>query len=123
MKSLVLFSCFLTAVIGIQSTCSPEARAVSTSVSSPLSDSSLNMLTKEQLMGQFDPAVDSNFVRVEAPYTARAGMLLRREVYEAFKKMWQAARKENITLTIISSTRNFEQQKKIWEGKWERFAK
>ena len=123
MKSLVLFSCFLTAVIGIQSTCSPEARAVSASVSSPLSDSSLNMLTKEQLMGQFDPAVDSNFVRVEAPYTARAGMLLRREVYEAFKKMWQAARKENITLTIISSTRNFEQQKKIWEGKWERFAK
>lgn len=75
------------------------------------------------LLGKFDPASQPDFVPVGKPYSDRAGMMLRKETFEAFKKMFDAAQKEKIVLKIISSTRNFEQQKTIWEGKWSRFAK
>ncbi len=77
----------------------------------------------EYLLGKFEPKSKPNFVSVGKPYSDRAGMLLRKEAFEAFKKMFAAAKKEGITLNIISSTRNFAQQKAIWEGKWTRFAK
>ena len=50
-------------------------------------------------------------------------MLMRKEAFDSFKKMFEAAQKEGITLKVISSTRNFDRQKEIWEGKWERFAR
>ena len=77
----------------------------------------------DYLLGKFDPVTHPDFVKVGKPYADRAGMMLRKESFEAFKKMWTAAQKENISLKIISSTRNFGQQKNIWEAKWERFAK
>jgi len=77
----------------------------------------------DYLLGKFNPATHPDFVKVDKPYTDRAGMMLRKETFEAFKKMWAAARADNISLRIISSTRNFDQQKNIWETKWERFAK
>lgn len=73
-------------------------------------------------MGKFDPAQHPDFVPVGAPYTDRSGMMMRREAFDDFKKMWAAAKKEGIVLKIISSTRTFAQQKAIWEGKWVRFA-
>ena len=76
----------------------------------------------DYLMGKFDPARHPDFVPVGKPYTGKPGMTLRRETFAAFKKMWAAAKKDGVTLTIISSTRSFEQQKNIWEGKWTRFA-
>ena len=78
---------------------------------------------KNYLMGKFDPAKRTDFVAVGAPYADKPGMMLRREAFEAFEKMWAAAKKEGLVLKIISSTRTFEQQKNIWEGKWSRFAK
>lgn len=74
------------------------------------------------LMGKFDPAVRPDFVAVGRPYTQKPGMWLRRETYAAFQNMWAAAKKGGVDLTIISSTRTFEKQKNIWEGKWTRFA-
>jgi zinc D-Ala-D-Ala carboxypeptidase len=74
------------------------------------------------LMGKFDPARHADFVKVSSPHTAKAGMMLQKSTYEAFKKMYTAAKKEGVELLIISSTRTFEQQKGIWEGKWARFA-
>ena len=76
----------------------------------------------DYLMGKFDPATRPNFVKVGRPYTDKAGMMLRQEAFEAFERMWKAAQKDGISLKIISSTRTFEQQKGIWEGKWTRFA-
>lgn len=76
----------------------------------------------DYLMGKFDPARHPDFVPVGKPYANKPGMMLRRETFAAFKKMWAAANQEGVTLTIISSTRSFEQQKNIWEGKWSRFA-
>jgi LAS superfamily LD-carboxypeptidase LdcB len=81
------------------------------------------LVTKKYLLGKFDPATHPDFVAVEKPYTDKPGMRLRKETFEAFKKMWDAAKNDGVSLKIISSTRSFDQQKNIWEGKWTRFAK
>ncbi len=95
---------------------SPAPTPVTTSVTAP------DPVGKDYLMGKFDPASRQDFVKITTPHTDRAGMMLRRETYEAFKKMAAAAKKEGVILKIISSTRTFAQQKAIWEGKWQRFA-
>lgn len=76
----------------------------------------------DYLTGKFNPASRTDFVKIGPPYTDKTGMMLRRETFEAFKKMWAAAKKDGVTLRIISSTRTFAQQKAIWDGKWSRFA-
>ena len=75
------------------------------------------------LLGKFDPADRMDFVKVATPYTDLGNIYLRQETYEAFKKMWSAAKLDGVRLRIISATRTFTHQKTIWEGKWERFAK
>lgn len=81
------------------------------------------LVSRDYLLGKFDPSKDPNFVVLGKPYTDKPNMMLRKEAYEAFKKMWESAQKDGITLKIISSTRTFAQQKTIWEEKWGRFAK
>lgn len=72
----------------------------------------------EYLMGKFDPASHPDFTAVDKKYADGEGYLLRKDTYESFRKMWEAAQKDGITLTIVSATRNFDRQKAIWEGKW-----
>ena len=72
---------------------------------------------KKYLLGKFDPASDSRFTALKGEH-AHSGGLLRKEVYAAFVKMAHAARQEKINLIIISSTRDFISQKRIWENKW-----
>jgi len=75
---------------------------------------------KKYLLGQFDPTTDSRFSKLKDEHTSGSarGGVLRKETYEAFQKMVEAAKKEDVILTIISATRNFESQKRIWENKW-----
>ncbi len=73
---------------------------------------------KNYLLGNFVPALDDDFIEVESKYTQRVGQYLRKETYEAFKKMHEAAFQAGIQLTILSGTRNFEYQRSIWERKW-----
>lgn len=80
------------------------------------------VVSADYLLGKFDPAAHPDFVTVGKPWSDKPGMMLRKEAFEAFKKMYAAAEKDGISLKIISSTRNFERQKEIWEGKWARFA-
>ncbi|MCS7078787.1 MAG: M15 family metallopeptidase [Chloracidobacterium sp.] len=77
-------------------------------------------IDKSYLLGKFDPARDSRFVKLEDRYTAGAArcQYLRRETYAAFVKMAEDAKKDNIELIIVSATRNFDRQKDIWETKW-----
>ena len=70
------------------------------------------------LMGKFDPAKHKAFVKVPARYANRSGYYLRKEAYQAFVKMYDAARKDGVKLVIRSATRNFNYQKSIWERKW-----
>ena len=72
----------------------------------------------DYLMGKFDPAQHPDFVKVDKKYADEEGYFLRKETYEGFAKMREAAQADGIRLTIISATRNFNKQKAIWEGKW-----
>lgn len=78
-------------------------------------------VSKEYLMGKFDPATHPQFAALKDEHTrgSARGAYLRKEAYEAFIKMSEAARKEGVELVIISATRNFDSQKRIWENKWE----
>jgi LAS superfamily LD-carboxypeptidase LdcB len=73
----------------------------------------------DYIMGQFEPALDSAFTLIDGKYADRQGLYLRKDVYQAFIQMHEAALSENIKLIIRSATRNFEYQKKIWEDKWD----
>jgi len=46
---------------------------------------------------------------------------LREEAHVAFQKMKGAALKENIHIQVVSSYRDFEHQKRIWEKKYKRY--
>ena len=75
---------------------------------------------KNYLLGRFVPATDSRFVQLTSAHTKRIAShdYLRKETYDAFVKMAKNAAKEGVKLVIISATRNFDDQKKIWENKW-----
>ena len=75
-------------------------------------------ISREQLLGLITPSSDSDFVLIDAAYASRAGMYLRRAAYNAFQEMRAAAQADGITLTILSATRDFNHQKRIWEDKW-----
>jgi len=74
--------------------------------------------SKEELLGKFNPMEHPDFVKVEAEFSAKPGMYLHKEAYEAFKKMFYAAKKCGVDLKLISSTRSFAYQRGIWERKW-----
>jgi len=75
---------------------------------------------KNYLLGKFNPNQDSRFVVLDDQHTAGSarGAYLRKETYEAFIRMANAAKEDGVQLTIISATRNYFQQKAIWERKW-----
>jgi zinc D-Ala-D-Ala carboxypeptidase len=75
------------------------------------------------IMGKFDPATHPDFVAVEKKHADKDGLFLRKETYEAYKKMRWAAQQDSVSLTIISATRNFEYQKGIWDTKWKALPK
>ena len=93
-----------------------EAMAVKTAAYMP-------RYSKAQLTGHFEPQLDTSFVKLGAPYTQKNNMLLRKETAEAFKEMANAAKADGVELLVISSTRNFEYQKGIWERKWKKYEK
>jgi zinc D-Ala-D-Ala carboxypeptidase len=74
--------------------------------------------TKEELLGQFEPSKHPDFVRIAAAHTTKENIYLRKVAYDAFVKMHNRAAQEGIRIIIISATRNFNDQKKIWEKKW-----
>ncbi len=74
--------------------------------------------TKEALLGKLYPAKDTGFVLIEKLHTTKDGIYLRKEAYAAFKRMYKAASDQGVYLKIISATRNFDDQKRIWERKW-----
>jgi len=72
----------------------------------------------KHLLGHINPAADKRFAKVKAPHTNRKDAYLLDEVYHAFVAMHDAARKDGISLTIVSATRTFDDQKRIWQRKW-----
>lgn len=76
------------------------------------------IFTKEELMGKVKPASDTNFVEIDEKYTAKPNIYLRKQAYISFCKMYAAAKKEGVTLNVISAFRSNYHQQLIWEGKW-----
>lgn len=74
-------------------------------------------LTKNYVLGKFDYAKNDDFTVVPKSLSNKK-IFLRKEVLNAFLKMEASAKKENINLKIISGTRNFNHQKRIWNYKW-----
>jgi zinc D-Ala-D-Ala carboxypeptidase len=75
-------------------------------------------ITKEYLMGKFDPAKDKARFELLTPPLATRNLYARKETAEAFRKMVAAAKKDGISLAVTSCVRNFDMQKSIWEAKW-----
>lgn len=76
------------------------------------------LINKEYLLGQFEPSEHPLFSRIDSHLTSIKEGYLRKEALVAFSKMQSAAKTDGITLTIVSATRNFNAQKRIWEAKW-----
>ena len=77
-------------------------------------------ITKALVLGKFDYKIDSAFTQVKSEYSAKT-LYLNKKVDSAFLKMYEAAKADGINLKIISGTRNFNEQKAIWERKWEKY--
>jgi D-alanyl-D-alanine carboxypeptidase len=72
----------------------------------------------DYLMGKFDPNKHEDFSTIETKYASKAGMRMRTDAYQQFINMYEAAKKDGISLRVISATRPFHHQKSIWEAKW-----
>jgi len=75
-------------------------------------------ISLDYIMGKFDPTKHKDFILVKPPHSDGNSRYLHKETWAAFQKMYQAAKKDGITLQIRSATRNFDAQKGIWEAKW-----
>ena len=77
-------------------------------------------ISQDELLGKFEVTSHPDFIQIDSKYTSKANIYLRREAYSAFEQMHEAASQEGIDLNIVSATRSFSHQKRIWEGKWKR---
>jgi len=80
-------------------------------------------LTKEFIMGKFDPSKHERFIRIEDKYTNKHNVFLDKDAYNSFLKMYNAAYKDGFKLMIVSATRPFNYQKRIWERNWKKRKK
>lgn len=76
-------------------------------------------INKDFVLGKFNYKNDSTFIKV-APIHSSKSIYLQKDVYNAFENMYDQAQKDGITLIIVSGTRNFYEQRTIWERKWEK---
>jgi LAS superfamily LD-carboxypeptidase LdcB len=73
---------------------------------------------KDYLTGKINYAKDSGFVKLDPGHCNGRNIYVRTEVAEAFEKMRKAALQDDVVLIVLSGARSFEQQKNIWERKW-----
>ena len=83
---------------------------------SVMKESDISM--KNFLLGKYDPAKHPDFIKIDLRFTVKTNIYMHKEAYEAFLQMQDSARKDGIHLIIVSATRTFDHQKKIWESKW-----
>ncbi|PQJ80834.1 M15 family metallopeptidase [Polaribacter porphyrae] len=76
-----------------------------------------NYLNKNYILGKFDYMNSNNFVIVPKDLSNKK-IYIRKEVLVAFLKMQTAAKEDGISFKIISGTRSFAHQKRIWDYKW-----
>ena len=72
----------------------------------------------DYVMGKYDPKTHPDFTTIDPKDASDKGMYLRKDAYDAFRQMSAAAKEDGIDLKILSATRPFSHQKRIWEAKW-----
>ena len=75
---------------------------------------------KDLVLGKFNYKNNNLFVKVNPTHSSKT-IYLNNEVYIAFVDMYKQAKADGIDLKIISGTRNFTEQKAIWERKWNKY--
>ncbi len=96
----------------------PKVEEISDTIDKPMQENKEDFLSLNYVTGKFNPAEHKDFVIIPKKYADREGMYLRKEVFEAFLIMDEAAKKDGIKFVIRSAARNFDYQKGIWERKW-----
>ncbi|MES2276685.1 MAG: M15 family metallopeptidase [Bacteroidota bacterium] len=76
-----------------------------------------DVVSKAFLMGKINYMRDTSFTKVDKRYTDRE-IYLKKETYSAYIKMYAAALKDGVQLTMISGVRSFYDQCCKWDGKW-----
>jgi len=72
------------------------------------------------LLGKFNYRSNPDFIKVDKAFSSKT-LYIQKKTYDSFKQMQIAAKKEGVNLIIVSGTRNFNEQKAIWNRKWKRY--
>ena len=83
------------------------AFAGSTQTAAPVNMAS--EVSEDYLLGKFDPAKHPDFETVGMPYSDRAGMAMRREAFESFKKMHENNDDQSLIPDVFEDEKKEEQ--------------
>jgi len=111
--ALVLLNCSANKAVD-----KPYSTNNNTQISQNPIDTPLIEVNADYLLGMFEPEKHPDFTAIKKEHATKSSAYLRKDTYEAFVKMHDAAKKDGIDLIIVSATRNFYSQKGIWENKW-----
>ena len=75
-------------------------------------------ISKSELMGLELDFESREFRTLPSDYCLKERCVLRSEAALAFEQMALAAARDGIRLRVLSATRSFSDQKRIWEAKW-----
>lgn len=112
------------ALCALSESCQGQKPAVSPSNDTPeetitnMVDTTTNLFTIDYLTGKYEPAEHPDFVLIPKQYADEEGRYLRKDALADFIRMHDAAVLDGVHLIIKSATRNFKNQKRIWENKW-----
>lgn len=70
------------------------------------------------LIGKVDPANDPAFARIPEKYLGGSRVWGHKDAVAAFVRMAEAAAVNGYPLKVVSAFRSFDDQKQIWEDKW-----
>lgn len=73
---------------------------------------------KYRLLGQFDPALDEQFVELPQTRCDGSTIFLHQQAADAFEQMAAKAGADGIRMIAVSGFRSFERQQQIWNNKW-----
>ncbi|HCE85798.1 MAG TPA: hypothetical protein DEO99_06555 [Bacteroidetes bacterium] len=76
--------------------------------------------TLDELLGQVNYHTHENFAMLDRKYTDGRNHYLCMDAAQAFTLMADDAASSDIDLKVLSSSRNFSDQRRIWENKWQR---
>lgn len=85
--------------------------------------SGAHTITKDFLIGKTHYEKDSSFVLIDKKHTILSPIYgrIQKITYAAYLKMYEAALKDGIKLTVTSASRNYWVQRYIWDVKWNKY--